>query len=166
MYINLVLGGIALVVIWLYLKKILVKEDVLKENPADLLEKEIARRRAKEEEAAKVFERMRDRTKARLRPVAEALEPMRAALPEAAREALFWEDAGETLTISMRGKEKDASLTVAWRIPQVDLRAIAAYDNDAGVYVLRRSDTGKEESVASLDACVQRITSFIVDLME
>lgn len=170
MYVNLILGAVALVVVWLFLKKLLVGDDILKENPAELLEQEVAKRRAREEEAARAFERLRDRAKNRLRPVAEALESLRAALPGKTGDALSWEDTGDSLIIHMRnGGEagKNADLTVIWRVPELDLRAAAKRGADIpGVFVLRRSDTGEEESVAALDACVRAITSFIVDFME
>ena len=173
MYINLILGAVALVLVWLFLRKLLVRDDVLKENPAELLEQEIAKRRAREEETAQAFERLRDRAKTRLRPVAEALAALQAALPGKTRNALSWEDAGESLVIRMHtgdnggDAEKNADLTVTWRVPELDLRLAAKYSDDIpGVYVLRRSDTGKEESIVALDACVRYITSFIVDFME
>lgn len=173
MYINLILGAVALVIVWLFLKKLLVREDVLKESPAALLEREIARRRAREDTTEKAFERLRDKAKSRLRPVAEALMALQAALPGTTRNALSWEDTGASLVIHMHAAghdaeaEKSADLTVTWRVPELDLRAAAQGGDDIpGVFVLRRSDTGKEESLAALDACVRHITSFIVDFME
>ena len=177
MYINLVLGAVALVIVWLCLRKLLVREDALKERPAELLEREIARRRAEEEAGAKVFERLRENEKRRLRPVAEALADMRSSLSpqtgEALSSAMSWEDAGDVITIHMRGRpreqegERAASLVVFWRSPDLDLRAVARYGDDLpGCFVLRRSDVGKEETVANLDACIRAITSFLVDFMD
>lgn len=175
MYINLILGAVALVVVWLFLKRILVKDDALRETPAELLEKEVARRRAQEEEAARAFERLRDKGKERMRPVVSALEEMRSAMPSlaggagAAHKALAWDDAGDSVMISIRGSgegEPENSLAVSWRIPGLDLRKAARFGDDPpGVYILRRSDTGREEAVSTLDACVRGITSFIVDFM-
>lgn len=175
MYINLILGAVALVVIWLFLKKILVKDDALRETPAELLEREVARRRAQEEEAARAFERLRDKGKERMRPVVSALEEMRSAMPSlagdggAGRKALVWDDAGDAVMIRIQGTEEgeaENSLAVSWRVPDLDLRKAARFGDDLpGVYTLRRSDTGREEAVSTLDACVRGITSFIVDFM-
>lgn len=175
MYINLILGVVALVVVWLFLKKILVKEDVLRETPAELLEKEVARRRAQEEEAARAFERLRDKGKERMRPVVAALEEMRSAMPALAgaaveaQKTLTWDDAGDSVMITVQAREEGGaanSLAVSWRIPDLDLQKAARFGEDfPGMYVLRRSDTGREEAVSTLDACVRGITSFIVDFM-
>jgi hypothetical protein len=175
MYINLLLGVVALVALWLFLRKVLVGDDALRENPAELLEKEVAKRRSMEEEAAGVFERLRDRGRERMRPVVSALEEMRSALPSfaggdaAARKGLAWDDAGDSVLIRIRGKEDGGtqnSLTVSWRVPDLDLRAAARPDAAVpGAYVLRRSDTGREEAVSSLDACVRGIASFLADGM-
>ena len=175
MYINLMLGGVALVTLWLFLRKILVRDDALRENPAALLEKEVAKRRSREEEAAGVSERLRDRGRERMRPVVSAREEMRSALPSlagdavAAHKKLAWDDAGDSVIIRMRGQENagtERSLAVIWRVPDLDLRAAARPGGDLpGVYVLRRSDTGLEEAVSSLDACVRGITSFLADCM-
>lgn len=171
MYINLVLGAVALIVVWLYLKKLLVKDDALSESPARLLEKEMARRREREEEKNKVFERLRDLSVTRMRAVLRALEELRAALPPEEQGTLFWEDGGENLTIFMRGAADDgehaASLTVSWRVPDLDLRKAASVGGDLpGVYAVRRSDAAKEEYLPTLDGCMRYITSFIVDFVE
>lgn len=172
MYINLLLGFVALVVIWLYLKKLLVREDALSENPAELLEKEVARRRAKEEAANKTFERLRDTGKERMRPVVEALAGLRSAMPSVGggiRSELTWDDEGDSVSIHMQSTtdaEKCASLAVSWRVPDLDLEKAAKAGNDLpGIYVLRRSDSGQEERIPNLDACVRSITAFIVDFM-
>ena len=172
MYINLILGAVAVVVLWLYLKKLLVKEDALSEKPADLLEKEVAKRRAMEEDTARAFQRLRDLGKERMRPVVAALTEMRSAMPMVAgnaEKALFWDDDGDSITIHMRGSDDahpDASLIVSWRVPDLDLQKAARFGDELpGLYVLRRSDSGQEESIAGLDACVRYITSFIVDFM-
>lgn len=172
MYVNLVLGAVALVVLWLYLKKLLVKDDALSESPAKLLERELARRREREKETEKAFERLRDVAIARMRPVAQGLEELRAALPEETQAALSWEDDEDSITIAMHaaraGKEEKAvALVVAWRAPDLDLRlSSASADNIFGHYALKRSDVEGEEKTDGLDACMRRITSFIVDFME
>ncbi|SBV98399.1 hypothetical protein KL86DPRO_11383 [uncultured delta proteobacterium] len=175
MYINLILGVVALVVVWLFLKKLLVKDDTLRENPAELLEKEVARRRAQEEELARAFERLRGKGKERMRPVVAALEEMRSAMPSlagsagAAQKALDWDDEGDSVMIRVHGREEGdaaSSLAVSWRVPDLDLQKAARFGDDLpGAYILRRSDTGREEVVSTLDACVRGITSFIVDFM-
>lgn len=171
MYINLVLGAVALIVVWLYLKKLLVKDDTLSESPARLLEKELARRREQEEEKSKAFERLRDLSVVRMRAVLAALEELRAALPQEAQDALSWEDEEDRLIVSMRGvsagDDPSASLEVSWRIPALDLRKAASVGDDfPGVYVVKRSDTAREESLSTLNGCMRYITSFIVDFVE
>ena len=174
MYINLILGAVAVVVLWLYLRKLLVRDDALSENPAELLEKELARRRAMEAEAGRAFERMRDMGKERMRPVVAALAELRAAMPsvssaKSAERMLAWDDEGDTLIVRIRdagGVEDVANLSVSWRVPEFDLQKTSRYGADLpGVFVLRRSDSGREESVPGLDACVRSITAFIVDFM-
>lgn len=176
MYINLILGAVALIVVWLYLRKMLVKDDDLRETPKELLEKEVARRHAAEVEAGKAFERLRDTAKERMRPVAAALAEMRAAIPSVAGEetgspqkVLTWDDNGDTILVRVRANgasEDAATLSVSWRTPEMDLRRAAGFgDLASGVYVLLRSDKGGEETVAGLDACVRSMTSFIVDFM-
>lgn len=176
MYINLILGLVALIVVWFYLRKMLVREDDLRESPTELLEKEVARRRAAEAEAEKVFERLRDAAKERMRPVAAALAEMRAAMPSVAgdkagspQKLLTWDDDGDTILVRVResgASEDAATLAVSWRIPEMDLRRAAGFGVPMpGVYVLRRSDRGGEDTVAGLDACVRAMSSFIVDFM-
>ncbi len=172
MYINLLLGLVALVVIWLYLKKLLVKEDALREPPAELLEKEVARRRARETAAGRTFDRLRDSGRERMRPVVEALAEMRSAMPamEGGSQAeLAWDDEGDSVVVHVRGALdacKSASLSVAWRVPDLDMGKAAQFEEEPpGAYVLRRSDTGREERIPTLDACVRSITAFIVDFI-
>lgn len=171
MYINLILGGIAVVVLWLYLRRMLVRDDVLREDPAELLEKEVSRRRAREEDAARAFERIRDTGRERMRPVAAALAAIQTALPkmaEAPKKTLSWDDEGDVITVRMRAGEdaEDASLAVSWRVPDLDLqRAARLAGGLPGVFILKRSDSGQEEQIENVDACVRRITSFIVDFM-
>lgn len=176
MYINLLLGAVALVVLWLYLRKMLVKEDTLREAPADMLEKEVARRRAMEADSAKAFERLRDTGEERMRPVVRAVAEMRSAMPRAAGTApekaqreLDWDDEGDTLHIHIRenGNADDvAALSVSWQVPELDLREAALPGGElAGVYILRRSGSGGEERAKNLESCVRAITSFIVDYM-
>ncbi len=170
MYVNLILGAVVLVVLWLYLRKMLVRDDALSGKPADLLEKEIARRRAAEEENARAFQRVRDAGRKRMRPVVAALAEMRSAMPalaEGTQKSLDWDDDGDSVTVRVRGADAaEASLAVAWRVPDLDLREAAKYGEDMpGVFILRRSDSGREERIAGLDGCVRAITSFIVDFM-
>lgn len=176
MYINLLLGAVALVVLWLYLRKMLVKEDTLREAPADMLEKEVARRRAREAATARAFERLRDIGKERMRPVVRAVAEMRSAMPRTAgighgkaRRELNWDDEGDTLHLHIRESESAedvASLSVSWRVPDLDLREAALPGGEpAGVYILRRSGAGGEERAENLENCVRAITSFIVDHM-
>ena len=171
MYINLILGAIALVVVWLYLRKLLVKDDALSESPAQLLEKELARRRETEDKNAKAFERLRDISVARMRPVASALEELHAALPLETRGFFSWEDDEEKLVVSMcnvaEEDEQAVRLTISWRILDIDLRKAASVDVDLpGTYVAKRSDGAREETLPSLDACMRYITSFVVDFMK
>ena len=176
MYINLLLGVVALVILWLFLRKLLVKEDTLRESPAELLEKEVAKRRALEEEAERAFERLRDIGRERMRPVADALVALRSAMPsvvgakaEDIHRALTWDDNGDSIFIRIVGEDgvkEEASLAVSWRVPDLDLQKAARYGEDMpGTFVLRRSDTGNDVSMTGLDACVRGITSFIVDFM-
>ncbi|MCC8194896.1 MAG: hypothetical protein LIP28_09660 [Deltaproteobacteria bacterium] len=184
MYVNLLLGAVALVVLWLYVRKILVRDgksdgrdgiDALRERPVDLLEKEVARRRAAENETSRVFERLRDTGTEHMRTVVAALDEIYAALPsviggscpDSARR-LRWEDAGDSVTVRIRaadGKD-EATLVVSWRIPDLDLRNPGQRDGGlSGEYFLRRSDAGREERIPDLEGCIRAITAFIVDFM-
>lgn len=174
MYINLLLGAVALVVLWLWLRKLVVRDDTLREDPAVMLEKEVARRKALENRAAAAFERLRDVGKERMRPVAAALDVMRAAVPvpedgTPARRVLAWNDEGDTILVRVSeagSGDVVAELSVAWRVPEVDLGPDAApVDAAPGGYVLKRSGADTGEHADSLDACVGMITSFIVDYM-
>jgi len=176
MYINLLLGAVALVVLWLYLRKMLVKDDSLREAPAEMLEKEVARRRAMEADSARAFERLRGIGEERMRPVVRAVAEMRSAIPRAAgtgnekaQRELDWDDEGDTLHIRIReadSAEDMAVLSVSWRVPELDLREAALPGGElAGVFVLRRSGSGGEERAENLESCVRAITSFIVDYM-
>lgn len=169
MYINSALGGVALVVVWLYLKKILVRDDTLKESPAAMLEQEIAKHRVAEEERLARVERLHAAAVERRDLVAAALEELREALPENARGCLSWEKDGDSVLVFMRDAEGNAkgALNVAWRVHHVDLQA--PFDEDdasSGAYALLHVESGKEETVWGLDACMRRIVSFIVDFME
>jgi LPS O-antigen subunit length determinant protein (WzzB/FepE family) len=75
----MILGTLALAVIWFYVKKLFTKDDSLSQSPAELLENELLRRREKERETAQAFERLKDADKRRLNSVAEALKEMWAA---------------------------------------------------------------------------------------
>lgn len=173
MYINLFLGAVALVVVWLFLRKLLVREDELTVSPARLLEKELAKRKEKEEKTAAVFERLRDTAVARMRPVAEALKEIRAAMPEGERERLSWRDDGDSIAVYMRpaGAERDPEedggrpdLTVAWRSREIVLGSDSPAGG-GGEYVLLYSGGTGESRITSVDDCVRAITSFIVDFM-
>lgn len=177
MYINLLLGAVALIVLWLYLRRMLVKEDSLPEPPADMLEKEVARRRAMETDSARAFERLRDIGSERMRPVVRAVAELRSAMPRAAgtghekmQRELDWGDEGDTLHIRIwenEGANEVAALSVSWQVPDLDLRKAAVPGSGlTGVYVLRRSGSGGEERAETLEACVRSITSFIVDYMD
>ena len=183
MYINLLLGVVVLVVIWLYLRKVLVKDDheqegdaPLRESPVDLLEKEVAKRRALEEDSARAFERLKDTGAERMRAVVAALEEIRSALPSVigdssrgAQKSLCWDDAGDRVVVRIRQEgteEPEASIVVGWRVPELDLRDAARPEGKlAGEYFFRRSDTGAEECAADPDACMRAVTAFIVDFM-
>jgi len=172
MYINLLLGLVALVVIWLYLKKLLVREDTLSESPAEILEKEAAKRRARKEAVDKTFDRLRDTGMERMRPVVEALNEMRSAMPSVeggSQVELIWDDEGDSVLIHMRvvsDEQRSACLAVAWRVPDLDMEKAAKFGETlSGVYILRRSDTGQEERCQNLDACVRSITAFLIDFM-
>lgn len=168
MYINLILGVVAVAVIWFYVKKLFAKDDGLSQNPAELLESELRRRREKERETARAFERLKDAGTRRLTQVAEALEELRAAMPETAAKRLSWRHEGDALTITMHGPDGAArTLDVLWKIPELDLAAAANHaDSMPGEFVLRPAGEGREERMETLDACMRHITSFIVDLME
>ncbi|CAK7060565.1 MAG: hypothetical protein DELT_01415 [Desulfovibrio sp.] len=168
MYINLILGAVAIGVVWFYLRKLFVKPGELSSSPAELLESELERRREKEREATQAFERLRDAARQRVALVASALQEVRAAMPEEAAGRLSWTEEDDSLVIQMHGKDgTPASCTVLWKIPDLDLRAAAKHAREMpGEYVLRFATPGGEERATSLDACMRRITSFIVDLME
>lgn len=161
MYINLLLGAVALVAIWLWLRKLLVRDDVLRDAPAAILEREALSRKAGVRLAPEKSE------KERLRPVIDALEQMRSALPQVAegmgapvRRSFSWDDAEDAVRIWIHeaGNDGDmAVLTVIWREPD---------GGGPGAYILTRSDTGEEERRNSLDGCVRAMSSFIVDYLE
>lgn len=168
MYINLILGAVALAVIWFYVKKLFTKADTLSQSPAELLESELQRRREKERETADAFERLKDAGVKRLSSVAGALEEMRAAMPATAAERLAWRQEADSLIISMQGRDDAVRfLEVFWKIPDLDLRAAAKHAAAMpGEFVLRCAEKDGEERAASLDACMKYITTFIVDLMD
>ena len=168
MYINLILGAVALAVIWFYVRKLFTKDNELSQSPAELLESELKRRREKERETAHAFERLKDAGKRRLESVVEALAEMRAAMPQDAAERLSWRNGDGSLIIFMHGREEEPrSLEVSWKIPELDLAAAAKHaDAMPGEYVLRYAGNAREERASTLDACMRHITSFIVDLME
>jgi len=185
MYINLLLGIVVLVVLWFYLRRLLVKNEtengqaedsILRKNPVELLEKEVARRRAAEDETAKVFERLRDTGVERMRGIVHALQEISEALPSVLgdspcgeQKVLRWDDDGDRVTVSILrdvATEPEASLVVGWRVPDLDLRDVARPEGElAGEYFFRRSDTGAEECMADPDGCVRAVTTFIVDFM-
>lgn len=172
MYINLFLGAVALVVVWLFLRRLLVRKDELTVSPARLLEKELAKRREKEEKTSAAFERLRDVTVARMRPVADALVEIRAAMPEREKERLSWRDGGDSIAIHMRPAgteqrpEEDGrpALTVTWRSREVVLGGNTPAGG-SGEYVLLNQEEAEGARAASIDDCVRAITSFIVAFM-
>ena len=185
MYINLLLGVVVLVVIWFYLRTLLVRDkpedeqlgcELPRESPVELLEKEVARRRAAEDETAKVFERLRETGVERMRGVVLAVREISEALPSVigdsprgTEKSLRWEDNGDRVTITVLHNtttKPEASLVVGWRVPNLDLRDAARPEGElAGEYFFRRSDTGTEECMADSDGCVRAVTAFIVDFM-
>lgn len=167
MYINLILGAVALGVVWFYVKKLFAGNDKLSESPAELLEAEMKRRRGKERETEAVFERLKDAGKQRLDMVGSALEELREALPGEARNRLSWFREEGSLVIAMRGVDgASSSVEVSWNVPELDMGRAARGAGMSGEYVLRFADPLREESAATLDLCMRRITSFIVDILD
>ncbi len=176
MYINLVLGAVALFAVWLLLRKLLVKEEPPKpakvDDAATILAAELQKRQAKDAAASSAegsaFELVRDAAAARLEPVVGALEDMHSSLPEENRDRLSWQDNGDNLLVHMAGtaQKADHSLRVAWRLPDMDLDAAKeSLDRGRGLYVLRDMHSKKEESVGDLKECVRRIAVFIAEAL-
>ncbi len=177
MYINLILGGVALFAVWLLLRKLLVKEDPPAlagragevENAAKILEAELQKRQARDAAGGDgVFARMRGAAAEHLKPLAAALEDMRSSLPEESRGRLHWEDNEDSLLIHMTGtaQKADQSLRVAWRLPDVSLGdAEGSLSGGKGVYVLRDMHSKKEEAAENLTECVRRVAAFIADAL-
>ena len=180
MYINLFLGLVVFVALWLLLKKLFVRDDGLRERPAKLFEQELARRAERERDADSALERLREERVSRMRAVIVALADIANAMPEDRRHLLSWKDEGETVIVRMAGRHEepvspahapdipatlprgglDETLTVTWRIPEI---VMDAPDIGRGEYHLRWSGVGRDASVSELDACIREISSFIVD---
>lgn len=182
MYINLALGAVALFLVWLLLKKLLVREDSLGESPARILEEETAKRRTQEKSAAPQLEPLTEMTRRKIRPIAEAMKELHAALAPDKRHMLSWRDNGDSLEITMQdvpapheracaspdeghlvhsgGDDFLQTLTVSWQVPDVVLGA-PVRESD-GEYVLVYSADEPTAYAESPELCVRIIAAFIV----
>lgn len=102
MIVNLVLGVVFCVVVFVFLRRLRGQRDA---SPRHMLRQELARRRAIGETAVGMPERLRDVARERLRPVAAALAEMRDELPEGQRFEL--RDEGHRLTVRVGGRVSD-----------------------------------------------------------
>lgn len=164
MYINLVLGALALVLIILYLKKLLVREE--RKGPEELLAEELARRKT-ETAVEKSADPLREQRRERIDELTAFLEEMRLALVRQGKSGLHWERNEEAVSIAVpnKGESFPARMLVSWK---GEGHAIPGQDSSsagAGVFVARRTDREGEEEFASFAACQRYITSFIVDFL-
>lgn len=172
MYINLILGAVALAVIWTLLYRLLVKPDaaVKSLDPAAILARELEERRDREEGAKAAFERMRDSAAQRLVPVMDALRAMHTAMPpeQQAMNCLAWNEGDDGLlhvAIRKNGEqETPRTFFISWRLKDVDLQELAA-DTKAlpqGFYTIREG-MEREETLSDLNAVVRRLAVIIAD---
>ena len=172
MYINLILGGIALFAVWLLLRKLLVREDApagsdVVGDAAKMLEAELQKRRAggaDPHKDAAFFERMREAAAEHLRPVAQALGEMHSALPQQIPDTLRREEKGDSLDNHIAGtpQKADHSLCVVWLVPNLNLDDPRS---GSGVYVLRDMHSKQEETAVDLKDCIRNVAAFIADAL-
>lgn len=172
MYINLLLGAVALAAIWTLLYRLLVKPDaaVKSLDPAAILARELEERRNREEGAKAAWERMQASAAQQLVPVIDALVAMRTAMPpeQQAMNCLAWNEGDDgVLHVAIRKNEQQEeprTFFISWRLKDVDLQALAA-DSKAlpqGYYTIREG-MDREETLPDLNAVVRRLAGRIAD---
>ncbi|MDR1125029.1 MAG: hypothetical protein LBM64_03060 [Deltaproteobacteria bacterium] len=126
MYINLILGVLVLAaIVWL------IAGRRRKIGPADMLQDEIARRRAVQETGRKALDNFAALRSARLAGVAEGLESMRRALAASGLRAdhLVWRQLDDRIELELGGE----LLVIRWDIRNLDLAQFAAADSAAAL---------------------------------
>lgn len=172
MYVNLILGAVALAAIWGLLYRLLVKPDaaVKSLDPAAILAQELEERRGREEGSKAAFERMRDSAARQLVPVMDALAAMRTAMPpeQQAMNCLTWNEGGDgVLHVAIRKNEQQKeprAFFISWRLKDVDLQALASDSKTLpqGYYTMREG-MEREETLPDLNAVVRRLAGTIAD---
>lgn len=122
MYINLILGVLVLAaIVWL------IAGRRPKPGPADMLQDEIARRRAAQEAGRKAMDNFAALRSARLAEVAEGLTSMRQALAQSGLRAdlLSWRQLDDHIELELGGER----LLIRWDVRNFDLDQFAAADS-------------------------------------
>ncbi len=169
MYINLILGAVALAAVWMLLYRLLVKPDTPEKlDPAAILAQKLEERRAKEESAQAAWERIRDVVARKLEPVEEALNAMFRAMPQEQQNlpSLAWEQQDGVLRVSVRksARHEARELFVSWRLKDSDLRAPLPeqLDDTRGFYAVREG-MERERPLPDVNALVRHLAAVIAD---
>lgn len=133
MYINLILGVLVLAaIVWL------IAGRRRKPGPADMLQDEIARRRAVQETGRKAMDNFAALRSAKLAEVAGGLESMRRALAESGLRAdlLDWRQLEDCIELELVGER----LVIRWDIRNFDLDLFAAAESASSLPLGARSE--------------------------
>jgi hypothetical protein len=171
MYINLILGGVFLVALWVLLHRLLVRvrprEDESNAHDAGaILIRELEERRARGKDRDAAWERLSDAGAGRLDLLETALEKMRLAMPGEERGKLSWvrDGAGIRLIVGKDGREH--ILALAWVVPDLDLGGLdSAQTGDIPGRYRIRDPEGQETFFADMGPLVRNIARFIADIL-
>jgi hypothetical protein len=150
MYINLLLGAVAVAGLIMLLHRLLVRPAGQEEDPAALLGKELEERRRRAEATEQFWEQAQRYAAEQLSPVAEALSAMQPLMAEKSREGrLEWDEKDGRLCVRIHrnaGTEHPREIVIHWRMPDMDMRAAPSAGNAAFRGVFTVCDGGGRET--------------------
>lgn len=171
MYINLILGGVFFIGLWIFLSKLLVRDTAkndsqVADDAGAILARELEERRLRDKNAETARERVCSAGSEKLDLLEKALEKMRDAMPGEESASLSWVREESGIRVRIIKECVPHVLALAWVPADAPGTRPAEAGNGApkGYYRLRDPDAN-EEFFADLDSLIRKIATFIADLL-
>lgn len=178
MHINLILGLVVILAIWWLLKN-RQERKAANAEPADMLMDEISKRREAQLASTRAINRMRNLREQNMRPVAEGLKKMAAALPKNGPEQIIIEDNGELVRLTLHyaikkelpdSPERKPDINseifeMEWNVKNFDIELFSgssSLQSVSGEYIIRMKD-GTILKETELTGFMRRVSALIAD---